>query len=154
MSEMEDFVPVVEPVRKRKPSAKRKSKVVAKKSSKKRKVAKEERQYNIDKDEETGVMKLQERHFYRLIIGEQKIKLQERDLQIAKSALKDFQIQVNAQIQTLQAKIKECSNLLRGAQAEYWVEVRSVEEATGLALKDWTIDDDRTLRPIEKEESS
>lgn len=152
MSEQEpiEFEPVPEPVKKKKARGKKGTKKGSKKASK---VEKKE-EYKVDKDPETGVMLLPEMHYYRLVIAEQKIKIQERDLRIAKAALKDFQTQVNTQLMGFQSRIKELSQGLEIVKTEYLAEARIVEIATGLSLKDWTIDDDRVLRPIEEKSPS
>lgn len=138
----EEFVPVKEP---------KKRKTRKKGASKRKKAPKSE--YNVEVHPETGVMQLPELHYCKLIIAEQRIKIQERDLQIAKAHVKDFQIQSNAQMQSLQARVKEASSLLMAARASYLAEAKFVEDETGLTLKDWTIDDDRILRLIEPEKS-
>ena len=137
------------PQKKKKASSKKK-KASAKKSIRKKKVKPE---YNVDYHPETGVMVLQELYYYRLINAEQRIKILDRDLQLAKLGARDFQTQANIQLQALQDKTREVSNSLNTARAEYVAEVKLVEDATGLSLKDWTIDDERVLRPIEKQPS-
>lgn len=106
--------------------------------------------YDIEVHPETGAMLLPEIHYYRLVVAEQQIKIRDRDLEIAKARLRDFQAQANIQLQSLQAKVKEASNLLNESKASYFMEVQVVEDATKLDLKDWMIDDDRILRPVEK----
>ena len=147
--------PVKVPRKKKKSPAKKaaskKATAKRKRSSSKKSARQLDEMYNVEVHPETGVMRLPELHYCRLVIAEQKIKIQEKDLQLAKAQVKDFQTQANLQLQGLQAKVKEISDLLNNAKAAYFGEVRAVEEETKLALKDWTIDDDRILRPIEKE---
>lgn len=105
--------------------------------------------YNVDVHPDTGAMRLPELHYLRLVNAEQKIKITDRDLQIAKSKVNEFQIHASNQLQQLQARVKETSNSLFIQKTSYMDEVKAVEDATGLDLKDWTIDDDRILRPVE-----
>ena len=95
------------------------------------------------KDEESATVEEEEK-------VPKKIRITERDVQIAKAQVKDFQTQANNQLQLLQTKVKEASSQLLANKAAYMGEVKSIEGATGLSLKDWTVDDDRILRPIEE----
>ena len=139
------------PKKKRGRRSTKSTKRTTRKSTKKNKKLPE---YNVDVHPETGVMQLQELYFLRLINAEQRIKIGERDLHIARAGVKDFQTQANVQLQSLQNKVKETKESLQSQKTLYISEVKAVEEATGLVLKDWTVDDDRILRPIEKEKQS
>lgn len=144
-SEVED-----EDVSKKKPQKKRAKGRAKKKAPKKKAKVK----YNTDIHSETGAMQLQELLYYRLVVAEQQIKIQERDLHIAKTQVKEFQVNANAQLATLQSKVKENSVSLQNARMGYIEVVRDVEQETGLSLKDWAVDDERILRPVEKEGAS
>lgn len=137
------------------PKPSRKKKASPKKSRKRKPPKKKsEPEYNVEIHPETGAMQLQELYFLRLMNAEQKIRISERDLQIARSQVKDFQAHANNQLQILQNKVREISAILNSNRVEYLNEVKLVEEDTKLSLKDWTIDDDRILRPIEKKPPS
>lgn len=110
--------------------------------------------YNTDIHPDTGVMQLQELLYYKLITAEQQVKLMERDVHIAKSQARDFQASANQQLMVFQEKIKEKASALENAKVFHIQTVNAIEKETGLSLKDWAIDDERVLRPIEKQESS
>ena len=135
---------------------KKKSRSKTKRSTKpkvKRK-RKKEPTYNVDHHPETGAMQLQELLYLRLMNAEKSIRIVERDVQIAKTTVKDFQLQANNQLQILQTKVKEAVDALQVKKVAYMNEVNAIESETGLSLKEWTIDDDRILRPIEESSST
>lgn len=111
---------------------------------------KRKKTYNVEKHPETGAMVLQELHYLRLMRAEQAVIIRERDLHIAKSNVKEFQMNANTQLQKLQEKVKETTQDLYNLKVAYMSTVNLVEKDTGLSLKEWTIDDDRLLRPIEE----
>jgi len=112
---------------------------------------KDEVEYNVEKHPDTGAMRLQELYYLRLLAAEQTVKIYERDLQIAQANVREFQTNANAQLQALQNKVKEINTMLYNSKVLYKNEVDQVEAVTKLSLREWTVDDDRILRPLEKQ---
>lgn len=106
--------------------------------------------YNVDLHPETGVMLMPELLYYKLFSADLKVKLFDRELALSRTTEKDLKLQYEQALTKATAKTREVLEALRLSQHEQTQTIRLVEKETGLVLKDWVIDDQRVLRPIDK----
>lgn len=111
----------------------------------------------VEFDDE-GRLRLKEQYYYALTVAEQQAKICERDLEVARLKEIAYRKEIDSRLppevqRELAARagaVQEANTKLAVARKQYRDEAKSVEEATGLVLKKWLVDDMRRMRHVDK----
>lgn len=105
-----------------------------------------------------GRLRLKENYYNILTMAEQRAKLCEKDLELArlreaayrKEIESRLPLDVQREMANLAGKVQEANEKLAIARKQYRDEAQGVHEETGLELKKWLIDDMRRMRHVDK----
>jgi hypothetical protein len=116
-----------------------------------------EKYRGVEIDDE-GRLRLKEGYYTSLTLAEQAAKICERDLEIARLKEASYRREVESRLPpevqremaNLAGKVQEANHKLAVARKQYRDEAVSIQEETGLELKQWLIDDMRRMRHVDK----